>query len=193
MVSKTPQMISAAKKTRRRQGFSLLEIVVVLVLAAVLMGGALRLMLYSTDERVLRNASGEIEVLAKRARTTAILLQTPYALEFRERVVRLLPLAEAGKDEERTVGGRRIGGEKVVTESAERWEYPMEAGVEVFVRRWNTADWLPTRKNTVHVWRFDSNGLCEPLSVKLTLGESWSEDLYNPLTAAVRENFMEAR
>ena len=47
------------------------------------MGGAIGMMVYSSDERVLRDASGEIEMLAKRARTTAILNQTPYALEFR--------------------------------------------------------------------------------------------------------------
>lgn len=193
MAWKTPQMTSAARTNKPHRAFTLLEIVIVLAIAAVVMGGAVGLMVYSSDERVLRNASGEIELLAKRARTTAILLQTPYALEFRERVVRLLPLAEAGRDEETTVGGRNIGGEEVLTESAERWEYPMEDGVEVFVRRWNSADWLPTRKNAVHVWRFDPNGLCEPLSVKLALGDSWSEDIYHPLTGAVRENFLEAR
>jgi prepilin-type N-terminal cleavage/methylation domain-containing protein len=193
MAWKTPQMTSAARTNKRRSGFTLLEIVIVLSIAAVVIGGAVGLTVYSSDERVLRNASGDIEVLAKRARTTAMLLQTPYALEFRERVVRLLPLAEAGQDEKRTVGGRRIGGEKVVTDDAERWEYPLEDGVEVSIRRWNTTDWLPTRKDTVHVWRFDPNGLSEPLSVKLTYGESWSEDTYHPLTAAVRENFMEAR
>jgi prepilin-type N-terminal cleavage/methylation domain-containing protein len=186
-------MTSAARTNKPHRAFTLLEIVIVLAIAAVVMGGAVGLMVYSSDERVLRNASGEIELLAKRARTTAILLQTPYALEFRERVVRLLPLAEAGRDEETTVGGRNIGGEEVLTESAERWEYPMEDGVEVFVRRWNSADWLPTRKNAVHVWRFDPNGLCEPLSVKLALGDSWSEDIYHPLTGGVRENFLEAR
>jgi len=189
---KTPQMTSAARTNDRSGGFTLLEIVIVLAIAAVVMGGAVGLMLYSSDERVLRNGSGEIEMLAKRARTTAILLQTPYALEFRERSVRLLPLAEAGKEEKRSVGGRRIEEEEPVG-SAERWSYPMEDGVEVFVRRWNTDDWLPTRKDAVHVWRFDPNGLCEPLGVKLTLGNSWSEDIYNPLTGAVRENFMEAR
>ena len=91
-------MISAVRTLNNRSpGFTLLEIVIVLAIAALMMGGAVGLMVYSSDERVLRNSSGEIEVLAKRARTTAILLQTPYALEFRERVVRLLPLAEAGQ------------------------------------------------------------------------------------------------
>ena len=36
--------------------------------------------------------------MAKRARSISILQQTPYALEFREGEVRLMPLAEAGRD-----------------------------------------------------------------------------------------------
>jgi prepilin-type N-terminal cleavage/methylation domain-containing protein len=180
--------------TSLRRGFTLLEIVIVLAIASVVMGGAVGLMVYSSDERVLRNTSGEVELLAKRARTTAILLQTPYALEFREGVVRLLPLAAAGRDEKRTVGGRRIGGEPVTGEDAgERWEYVLDDGVEVFVRRWNASGWLAARKNAVHVWRFDPNGLCEPVSLRLVLDQSWLEDTYHPLTATVRESFMEVR
>jgi prepilin-type N-terminal cleavage/methylation domain-containing protein len=194
MAWKTPAMTSAVKTSRFRRGFTLLEIVIVLAIASVVMGGAVGLMVYSSDERVLRNASGEIELLAKRARTTAILLQTPYALEFREGVVKLMPLAEAGRDEKRTVGGRRIGGEPVVEEgSGERWEYRLEGGMQVFVRRWNSSELLPTRKNAVHVWRFDPNGLCEPLSVRLALDESWIEDTYHPLTATIRDSLMEIR
>jgi hypothetical protein len=169
-----------------------LEIVMVLVITGIVMGGAVGLMMFSSDERDLRNASGEIELLAKRARTTAILLQTPYALEFREGIVKLMPLAEAGRDEKRTVGGRRIGGERVVEKgSGERWEYRLEGGMEVAVRRWNSSEWLATRKDTIHVWRFDPSGLCEPISVRLSLDKSWSEDTYHPLTAAIREHQLE--
>lgn len=191
---KTPETTSAARTTRRsRAGFTLLEIVIVLVIASVVIGGAVGLMVYSSDERALRNASGEIEMLAKRARATAILLQTPYALEFREGVVRLLPLAEAGQIERRTASGRRVGGEEVPTGRAERWEYPLEPGIDLFVRRWNSSEWFSTRKDNIHVWRFDPTGLCEPLSVRLTLGESWAEDTYHPLTATVRDSQLEAR
>lgn len=188
-------MTSAAKTNERGrpQGYTLLEIVIVLAIAAVVMGGAVGLMVYSSDERVLRNASGEVELLAKRARTTAILLQKPYALEFREGIVKLMPLAEAGRVEKRTVGGRTIGGEPVLEEGGERWEYRLEGGMEVFVRRWNSSEWLATRKDAVHVWRFDPDGLCEPISVRLALENSWSEDFFNPLTATVSENFLEIR
>ena len=72
-------MISAAKTNNRLPGFSLLEIVMVLAIASIVMGGALGMMVMHSDEHVLRRASGEIELMAKRARTTAILKQTPYA------------------------------------------------------------------------------------------------------------------
>nr|MCU0749294.1 prepilin-type N-terminal cleavage/methylation domain-containing protein [Akkermansiaceae bacterium] len=119
-------MISAAKTSNprhRRAGFTLIEIVMVLGIAAIVMGGAVGMMIYSSDERVLRDASGEIEMLAKRARTTSILQQTPYALEFREGIVRLMPLAQAGRDEKKTALGNNVGGTEVDSEGGERWEF----------------------------------------------------------------------
>jgi prepilin-type N-terminal cleavage/methylation domain-containing protein len=189
-------MTTSAAKIRNDgpRGFTLLEIVIVLVIASVVIGGAVGMMVYSSDERALRNASGEIELLAKRARATAVLLQTPYALEFREGVVRLMPLAEAGRIERRTVSGRRVGGEEVPTGRAERWDYPLEDGISAYVRRWNSSEWLAARgENSVHVWRFDPSGLCEPLGVRLTLNDSWVEDSYHPLTARIHDSEMEAR
>lgn len=187
-------MISAAKTSKTPGGFTLLEIVIVLAIAAIVMGGAVGYMIYSSDERVLRDTSGEVELLAKRARVTSILQQTPYALEFREGVVRMLPLAQAGRDEKTTVGGRRIGGEPDEGSSAGTNEsYQLDPAMRIFVRRWNSETWLPTVKNTIHIWRFDPDGLCEPISVRFALDKSWAEDTYHPLTATVRESFLEAR
>ena len=165
----------------------------VLAIASIMMGGALAMMIYSSDEHALRKASGEIEMLAKRARTTAILQQTPYALEFRQGVVRLLPLAEAGQDEKRTAGGHRIGGEPVTPVGGDHRQYTLSGDMEVFVRRWNSTEFLPTLKNTIHVWRFDPTGLCEPLSVRLATNKSWEEDTYHPLTASIHDSQFEAR
>lgn len=189
----TLPMISAVKTSKRRHGFSLLEIIMVLAIAAIVMGGAMGVMTYASDEHALRKASGEIELLAKRARTTAILQQTPYALEFREGVVRLLPLAEAGNDEKRTAGGHRIGGEPVTPSGGEHRQYMWDGALEVFIRRWNSTEWLNTGKNSLHIWRFDPTGLCEPISVRLVLDKSWAEDTYHPLTASIHESQFEAR
>lgn len=187
-------MISAAKTTKAK-GFTLIEIVMVLAIAAVIMGGAVGMMIYSSDERALRDTSGEIELLAKRARTISILHQAPYALEFREGAVRLLPFAQAGLDERKN--GRRHSDEvERVSETAElsaNRQLALDSGMSVSIRRWNSDTWQATSKNAVHVWRFDPDGLCEPISVRLDYGNSWAEDTYHPLTATIRESLLEAR
>ena len=185
-------MITAARTNKAQPGFTLIEIIMVLAIAAVVMGGAMGLMIFSSDERALRDASGEIELLAKRARTTAILHQTPYALEFREGTVRLMPLAEAGKDEKSAFKSR---GEATPAEgdAAASRQIVLESSLSLFIRRWNSDAWLGTVKSNVHVWRFDPDGLCEPISVRLTLNKSWWEDTYHPLNATIRESHSETR
>ncbi len=192
MARKAPQMTSAAKTNKFSRGFTLLEVVIVLAIAAIIMGGAVGVMVYSSDERVLRDASGEIELLAKRARTIAILKQTPYALEFREGRVRLLPLAQAGADDKALKRQIFTQNEGQPTGDDNR-QLILEDGLELRVRRWNSDKWLTTVKNSVHVWRFDPDGLCEPLSIRLILGNSWAEDTYHPLTATIRDSQLEAR
>lgn len=192
MAWRTLPMTSAVKTIKRARGFTLVEIVMVLAIATVIMGGVMGMMVYSSAEHQLRTASGEIELLAKRARMTAILQQTPYAVEFREGVVRMLPLAQAGQDEKTTAGGHRIGGEPVIS-GGERQQYVLKQDMKVAIRHWNSNAWLPAIKNKILVWRFDPTGLCEPISVKLTLGDCWAEDTYHPLTASIRESLLEAR
>lgn len=190
MASTALQMISAAKSNKQLKGFSLIEIVVVLAIIGLVIGGAFGLMIHSSDERILRKTSGEIELMAKRARTIAILNQTPYALEFREGVVRLLPLAQAGLSEKKN---RRNKPETDAGSADETRQLNLENGMAILIRRWNSAEWLPTVKQAVHVWRFDPDGLCEPISVRLALDKSWAEDIYHPLTGTIRESQLEAQ
>jgi prepilin-type N-terminal cleavage/methylation domain-containing protein len=190
MALKTPPMTSAVKTTDLRRGFTLIELVVVLAIAAIVMGGAVGLMVYSSDEHSLRRASGEIELLAKRARVTSMLRQTPYALEFRADRVRMLPLAEAGRSLRKT---KKRDAEVQSNESVTREEFRLKSGMSIFVRRWDSKDWLDTVKDDVHVWRFDPDGLCEPLSVKLAMDQSWSADTYEPLTASISDSEFEMR
>jgi prepilin-type N-terminal cleavage/methylation domain-containing protein len=169
-------MISAARTNKSvRGGFTLLEIVMVLAIGSVLMGAAFGFMIYSSDDRVLGNTSGEIEAMAKRARITSILHQTPYALEFREGIVRMTPLALAGLDE-KSLASNSSGND--------HRQLSLDSGMTLMIRRWNSDKWLPVGKNNIHVWRFDPDGLCEPISLRLAFGKSWTEDTFHPLTAA---------
>lgn len=186
----------SAVKTRNnhpRSGFTLLEMVIVLVIVAVTVGGAVTFMIRSSDERQLLNTTEEIEVLAKRARTISILHQTPYAIEFRPGRVKLLPLAEAGVDERTTALGRTIGGERVQQagpggRQPVREEIVLGGDQSMFIRRWNSEAMLPMSDRIIHIWRFDPDGLCEPVTVRLVRGESWINSTFHPLTATVPED-----
>jgi hypothetical protein len=101
--------------------------------------------------------------------------------------VRMMPLARAGRVEKRTVGGHLIGGDPVEEEGGESWELTLDNNMQVAIRRWNSEAWLPTVKDTIHVWRFDPNGLCEPISTRLSLDESWMSAGFHPLTGTIRE------
>lgn len=192
-------MISAARTSKTSaRGFTLIEIVMVLAIAALVLGGAVGVMVFSTDERDLRDASGEIQILAKRARTISVLHQTPYALEFRPGIVRLLPLSEAGMDEKTTVLGRSIGGEAVEAvgpsgRAPVREEFILDDRMSMFIRRWNTTALLPMSPQVTHVWRFDPDGLCEPVTIRLELNESSAEDSFHPLTANVQDSQLEVK
>ena len=186
-------MISAVRTIKPQRGFTLIEIVMVLAISAVVMGGAVGFMISSSDERALRNASGEIELLAKKARVSAILHQTSYALEFREGIVRLLPLAQAGIIQKKNSRTLPPVSAPELNEASGKNQVNLSGDMALFIRHWNADAWLPTTKNAVRVWRFDPDGLCEPISIRLSLPKSWSEDSYHPLTATIRESSLEAR
>ena len=190
-----PATVYDSKPPEAKGGFTLLEIVIVLLIAVVVFGGAIAVMLGSSTERALTNASGEIELLAKKARTASILHQKPYAIEFRENSLRLLPFAEASKAERTTALGNEIGGTAVDgdTGSTLREDVSIDPDITLSVRRWNTEDFITSKKNLVPVWRFDPNGLSEPITIRMTIGESYAQDTYHPLTATIADSELEAK
>lgn len=178
-----------------RRGFTLIEIVIVMAIVAVVMGGSIAAMLHSSPEKVLTNASSEIELLAKKARTAAILHQKPYAIEFHENKLRLLPFGEASESERTTALGNQIGGTAIDEDDGPtlREEINIDPDITLGVRRWNTEDFVAPSKNFVPVWRFDPNGLSEPITVRMTVGESYAQDTYHPLTATIADSELEAK
>ena len=187
-------MISAVRIANKPQGrgFTLIEIIMVLAIAALVIGGAMGLMAYSSDERSLRKTSGKIEYMAKQARTMSILHQTPYALEFSEKGIQLMPLAQTGMGGKEAMSSRKQEPTPDPAASPEDRHTDLTNGMTLSMRRWNSSEWLTTSKN-VQYWRFDPDGICEPVSIRLSLGNSWAEDTYHPLTATIRDSQLEVR
>lgn len=177
------------------RGFTLLEIVIVLAVSALIIGGAITTVILSSSERKLKNASSEIELLAKKARTAAILHQTPYAIQFRPGTVDILPFAETAEINRTTALGNEIGGTAVDDPSRRTLHDSIEIDPEILltVRHWNTNEYKAPSENQIPIWRFDPDGLSEPLTIRLTIGESYAQDTYHPLTATVADSELEAK
>lgn len=193
-------MISAAKTPNKApaRGFTLLEIVIVLLAIALIGGGAIGMMVLSRDERVLSEASGDVGLLAKRARTLAALQQRPYALEFYANRVTLMPFAEAVLEpEQREAAAAALKAGEAEEEGPKNrfnsihdtWEAGDE--MQVFIRRWASDTWVPVDAKNREVWRFDVEGTCEPVAVRFQLGKSWEEAEFHPLTASIRDTSKE--
>ena len=187
------------------RGFTLLELVIVMLVVALLGGGAIGYMVLSSDDRALGNASAEVELLAKRARTVAALQQRPYALEFFENKVSLMPLAEAMVDPrdreaileaQEYAAAERAAAAEEGAPAASGFE-PVHAGWELdenmrmFVRRWASDEWLVIDAKNRQVWRFDPEGFCEPVTVRIEVGDSWKESSFHPLTGSIRDSASE--
>ncbi|MEP4079505.1 type II secretion system protein [Haloferula sp.] len=205
-------MISAVKTSdTRRNGFTLLEIVVVLSIAVLIVGGGLSAMYFNRDEARLTDAYQSIEVLAKRARTISTLQQRPYALEFRDKTVSLMPFAEAAMEpsdrsdflesrEDFEVFTDEVGfidgADEIDDPSSEppvRDAWSADPEMMLFIRRWATSDWVPITVRDRHVWRFDPNGICEPVGIRVEVNGSWVEVVFHPLTAAITSTDSEIR
>ena len=191
-------MISAARISDRGPalprgaGFTILEMVVALAIIVLLMGGALGALYFQRDEAKLNDAVQTVEEMAKQARTVATLQQKPYALEFWEGGVRLMPLAEAMLDERERGGlveaqafAAEMGTEIARPPVWDAWE--ATPGMALSVMRWATREWVPLERGRTQVWRFDPNGICEPLAFRADLEPSWVQVRFHPLTASVTE------
>jgi prepilin-type N-terminal cleavage/methylation domain-containing protein len=183
---------------RRASGFTLLEMVIVLALIGLAMGGAITLFITTSAERQLKSSAGDLELLAKRARSVAMVQQTPYAITFFENSVRLSPLVEAGYSDDEIKARQQLEADALAAGGTAPKFNPVRETVslsnfDLFVRRWGSNNWVPMRRNDPQVWRFDPNGICEPVGVRIEYEDGWMEMEFHPLSANVRERSMEAK
>ncbi len=180
---------------RSRSAFTLLEIVIVLAITGLIIGGAITAVVLSSAERQLRTASADIELFAKKARTAAILHQTPYAIQFHPGHVSILPFSESTDLELTTALGNQIGGTESDTASRSTLHETIEIDPDIAltIRHWNTEAFIAPSETFFPTWRFDPEGLSEPLTIRLTMGESYAQDTYHPLTATISDSELLAK
>jgi prepilin-type N-terminal cleavage/methylation domain-containing protein len=189
---------AAIQKTRTNgRGFTLLELVIVMVLIGLVIGGAIGLFVISSSERQLKNIAAEMELFSKRARTLALVQQIPYALTFSEQTVRLGPLVEAGYSDDELRERQQFEKDRGTAATTPKFTPVREtktfSDYAISVKRWGAVNWYPTKRADPQVWRFDPNGICEPVSVRLEYKSGWVEMDFHPLSGGVREQRMEAR
>lgn len=183
---------------RSARGFTLLEMVIVLALMGLALGGAMAMFISTSSERQLKSAAGDMELLAKRARTVAMVQQTPYAITFFEQSARLSPLVEAGYTDDQLKERQEFEADALRSGGTAPKFTPVRETVNfdnfaLSVRRWGSNNWVPMLRNDPQVWRFDPNGICEPMGVRLDFDDGWMEMEFHPLSASVRDRSMEAR
>jgi len=178
---------------RRRAGFSLLEIVIALLLAGLIVGGGIAIMGQRSSEQRLVEVSGKLEDLARRARTIAVVQQTPYVVALTEKGFFLHPWVEDNLDEAELARLDLQMAEDGVKRVPIRAAVLLDDEFTFEVMRWGTNRWSSLARGAREVWRFDPNGLCEPLTVKFEYPNGWIQQEYHPLNATVREEEMEAR
>ena len=181
------------KSSQSQCGFTLLEMIVVLGLIALLLTFVFVAYNPDSDADKMKKATVELEALSARGHTMAVLHQRPFWLRFERDQVILqgseLPSASRRNSDEDTEDDE----EQSFIVDHETYRFP--AGMKVLVRRWGAAqdDWFFQERpeDPVIFWNFNENGICEPLSLRMEIEESWVVLEMDPLTALVGDETSE--
>jgi prepilin-type N-terminal cleavage/methylation domain-containing protein len=168
-------MISVAKINGLRNGFSLLEIIISVGIVSMIGAGATAMLIFLDEKDDAQKISSEIELLAKRTRYKCFKNHENDQIKMNK--LGIYPVNPDHNDQ------------KNVNEINYEERIKVPNHIKVYVKYWNTAKWVSIDKNEV-VWKFDGNGMCEPISVKFDDGKNVTIDQYQTLTAN-RETFHE--
>ncbi len=174
-------------QSRSLRGFSLVELIFVLTIAAIVFGSAAYLISSPRTEKKIREAHSGIESLVLRARSMSYSYQQPFAIEIREGEIRLMPLAQPENElTDDFVGGEGVPSSLKPLDSIS-WPvvFKVSEDYEISVRRWDSVNFKEVDNNVVERWIHQPNNPCEPLAIQLSSldGEATLSRSYHPLTA----------
>lgn len=167
--------MNPCSRPSRVQGFTLLELCVVMMVMALMMGLAVYSFRGLDGESAIRYPASELESMAKEAVRRASLYETPQVIVFEKTgfLMQYRQEADANSNADQSAKWQR------------RVTVPSE--MKILIRRWGTKKWIPA---TGERWVISAGGFCEPLEVRLELGESFIQMEFDPLSGGVREESM---
>ncbi len=170
----------------------------VIALLVLIIGITIPTMVNMGLEQDLRENSTDVQQQARRVRLLAMKSGNTRDLFFTRHSCFLAPIV--GDDEEEgsamtdpELTRRLLRGVDITVQEEEELEtaadpalpkIDLPEGFEFRVYSDERKRWLPVQ---LWRWRFQPNGLCEPLTIRIAEGENFAEMTFSPLTARVEE------
>jgi len=153
-------------RNKEAAGFTLLEMIAVMAIMVMMLGIAGFAMRQTAPEYSVRKPGNELVRIAKLAVRASAINGYGHYIAFDKQ------------------GFALVG-----SQNRQRDRVNLPKGMAVAIKRWGALDWEPAEGQR---WAFGSQGLCEPLSVRLMAEDSALMMRFNPLTGTPVEEEMEA-
>ena len=153
---------------QRQSGFTLLEIIIVLVVIGTIFGGSL-LLLSTRPDDVINTLPREIENLVKSSLEKAKQQKQTHYIHLSKDSIWLSPVA----DETKPSSGGTL---HVPLPKDSTISYKAHSA-----NQWNT---VKRKQQIVHL-AVSSSGICEHISLRITAGDSYAECNFHPLTGSL--------
>jgi prepilin-type N-terminal cleavage/methylation domain-containing protein len=156
----------------RVQGFTLLEVCVVLFIIAVIFVVAVPPAAHLADEEKLQGPIRELQTFARTARRNAMMENRPYEVLLLNNAYLLRAVNDSKNLDRRPI------------------TYGLPTDVTFEIKRLGDREFL---KKTDASWYFSPNGLCEPMTFLFQRKDDWVRCRVDPLTATIQneESFIQ--
>ncbi len=153
-------------------GFTLLEVIITLAIAAMLTTFFVVRFVEESDDEGLRDAASELSVLAQRANRMASAYGEDYRIILDQKGFWMSDQGPAGSGPL----------EATVRQDMEGQILPKDIALQV--RTVGQKEWATPEH---FAWVFPAAGLSDPMIVRFSRGKAFVEQTYNPLTSRVAE------
>jgi type II secretory pathway pseudopilin PulG len=194
--SKTPTV-------RHRRAFTLLEIMVAFFIGSLVIGLVVLSIDSVTDEKRLRTATRELNMMAADAMRKAISEQRSYSIFVNQNILMLRETHIRQEDIETFYKEQndRIEEQKQATSTGSLFDdeeiaaprqrvvsrFDLEPDMSIQWKRWVEREYTIPKGIE---WVFEASGICEPVSVRISSDDGYIEMDYNPLTAKPQDERM---